>query len=339
MELVHRSSNGSSAHRVVALIGPRISAFELSIVIEVFGREAPPGTGWWYDLEIAGVGADPVPVAGGLLLQPTAGLDALASADTVVIPAWSVHDEVHPDAAVVAALRAAHRRGARLVSICSGAFVLARAGLLDGRPATTHWWYTEDLARDFPDVVVDPDVLYVDDGDLLTSAGSAAGIDLCLHVVRRDHGQKVANHVARALVVPPHRDGGQAQFVDRPVACCPDEPGIAPTLVWALDHLAEPLSVEQLAGHAAMSPRHFARRFRDVTGTTPRRWVLDRRIEAARDLLETTDWSVERIATEVGFGAAASLRARFTERVRATPTEYRRTFRGPTDLTVAVPSR
>ena len=315
------------AHRVVALVADDLSPFELTCVGEVFGREAPDGVSWWYDLVVAADSPRPrslrTPL--GFSVRPDAGIDAVDDADTLVVPAWGSADRPPPHR-VLERIVAAHQRGARIMSICSGAYVLAWAGLLDGRRATTHWKHAAALAERFPRVEVDPDVLYVDEGQVLTSAGSAAGLDLCLHVVRRDHGVAAANHVARSVVVPPHRDGGQAQYVDHPVDTDADEPKIARTLDWALGRLAEPLEVEALAAHAAMSPRHFARRFREVTGTTPHRWLVDRRVDAARHLLEATSWPIDRIATEVGFGTAASLRARFVERVRLTPTAYRRTF-------------
>jgi transcriptional regulator GlxA family with amidase domain len=211
--------------------------------------------------------------------------------------------------------------------VCSGAFVLAAAGLLDGRRATTHWMYTDDLAAMYPEVKVDPDVLYVDEGDVLTSAGTAAGIDLCLHVVRQDFGAEIANAVARRMVVPPHRDGGQAQFVDEPV---PDGPGIdlfGDTLAFMQEHLDEPLSVDDLAARAAMSPRTFARRFRASTGTTPHKWLVRQRVLLAQRLLETTDLPIDRVAERCGFGSAAGLREHFSRQVRTSPLSYRRTFR------------
>jgi transcriptional regulator GlxA family with amidase domain len=215
--------------------------------------------------------------------------------------------------------------------VCSGAFVLAAAGLLDGRRATTHWMFADDLAERYPEVKVDPDVLYVDEGDVLTSAGTAAGIDLCLHVVRLDFGAEIANAVARRMVVPPHRDGGQAQFVDEPV---PDGPGadlFGDTLTYMQEHLDEPLPVDELAARSAMSPRTFARRFRAATGTTPHRWLVRQRVLLAQRLLETTDLPVDRVAERCGFGAAAGLRDHFTRQVRTSPLAYRRTFRASAD--------
>ncbi|HEY8581313.1 MAG TPA: helix-turn-helix domain-containing protein, partial [Capillimicrobium sp.] len=227
-------------------------------------------------------------------------------------------------------LRAAHARGARVVSICSGAFALAAAGLLDGRVAATHWRYADELARRHPEVRVDRHVLYVDDGDVLTSAGSAAGIDLCLHLVRRDHGAAVANHVARRLVVAPHRDGGQAQFIEQPVAAfAPADGGaaVARTMAWALERLDERLSLEQLAAHAHLSPRSFTRHFRRATGTSPARWLLDQRVQASLALLESTDTPVEQVGAAVGIPSPAAYRRHFARAMGVAPAGYRRAFR------------
>jgi transcriptional regulator GlxA family with amidase domain len=226
------------------------------------------------------------------------------------------------------ALRAAHARGARLLSLCTGVFMIAAAGLLDGRRASTHWRHTDELASRYPNVKIDPRVLYVDDGDILTSAGTAAGVDLCLHVVRLDHGAEVANGVARRMVVPPHRDGGQAQFVDAPVApACEEGEALSSVLGWMLEHLDMPMSVDTLAERAVMSPRTFARRFRAVTGTTPHQWLLAQRVLLAQRLLETTDEAVELLADRAGFGSAAALRLHFQRSVGTAPLAYRRTFR------------
>ena len=213
-----------------------------------------------------------------------------------------------------------------MVSLCTGAFALAAAGLLDGRRATTHWAFAGELADRYPEVDVDPAVLYVDEGDILTSAGTAASIDLCLHLVRIDHGAEVANVVARHMVVPPHRDGGQAQYVDRPIDVLPGHDLFAATLAWIQDHLAHELSIDDLAARSAMSPRTFARRFAASTGTTPHQWITLQRIQLAQRLLETTDWSVERVATEAGLGTATNLRLHFQRLVHTTPTRYRSTF-------------
>src|SRR5262249_36928484 len=223
-------------------------------------------------------------------------------------------------------LRAAHDRGARIVSICIGAFALGYAGLLDGRRATTHWNFAADFERLFPLVDLDPDALYVDEGSVLTSAGLSAGIDLCLHLVRLDHGEEVGARIARAMVASPHRDGGQAQFIDRPMPR--DDGSLQPVRDWALDHLAEPIDVAPMARRARFSPRPFARRFVDETGTTPLKWLLPQRVLMARHLLESTELSVEEVASEAGFGSAPSLREHFRRATSTSPTSYRRTFRG-----------
>jgi transcriptional regulator GlxA family with amidase domain len=226
----------------------------------------------------------------------------------------------------LAAIRRAYDRGARLVSICSGAFVLAHAGVLDGRRATTHWMHTDDLAERFPAVKVDADVLYVDDGQILTSAGTASGIDLCLHIVRLDHGAEAANGLARRMVVAPHRDGGQAQYVQAPVPTVANEQPMSATLDWALARLDHDISVEDLARQAYMSPRTFARRFRDTTGTTPLQWLLRQRVLLAKRLLETTASPVEVVALQCGFGSATALRTHFKRQVGTSPLAYRRAF-------------
>ena len=317
-------------HTVVAVISKEVAPFELAVPCEVFGIDRADLVTPWYRFVIAAVGRTPVPTSiGGFSINTPYGLEEVESADTVVVVPQHWRDEpADPDRPLLLeALRTAHQRGARIMSMCTGAFLLAEAGLLDGRPATTHWMYTEELARRYPKVHVDPRVLYVDDGDVLTSAGTAAGIDLCLHVVRQDHGAEVANAVARRMVVPPHRDGGQAQFVDMPVAACPAEDPLAEVLDWMAAHLDRQLSVEQLARKASMSPRTFARRFRAATGTTPHQWLLAQRILMAQRLLETTDEPVERIADQCGFGTAAALRVHFQRAVATSPNAYRRTFR------------
>jgi transcriptional regulator GlxA family with amidase domain len=265
----------------------------------------------------------------GVAVAPTAGLEALDSADLVVV-GGAMPDLVAGQVASLSALRAAHARGVRVMSICTGAFALAHAGLLDGRRATTHWSYCARLAAEFPAIDVDPDVLYVDDGDVLTSAGLAAGMDLCLHVVRGDYGADAATAVARWNVVAPHRDGGQAQYIDSPVppAGAGAGSGLAATRAWALSRLDEPLGVEDLARHAHMSARTFARRFVAETGESPKRWLTAQRIHHARRLLETTDLAVEEVAARSGFGSAAAMRIHFGRATATRPTAYRRTFRG-----------
>jgi AraC family transcriptional activator FtrA len=248
----------------------------------------------------------------------------LQHAGTIVIPGWRQADEPPPQP-LVRALRSAHAGGARLVSICSGVFVLAATGLLDGKRATTHWRYVDRLISRFPKIRVEPDVLYVDEGSILTSAGSAAGIDLCLHIVRRDYGAEIANEIARRLVMPPHREGGQAQYVRDPIRGAAAG-GLAPLLQWAQSHLDKPLRVEDLAQKTAMSPRTFARRFREQTGTTPHQWLMHQRLLSAQRRLETTVEPVDQVAEAVGLQTAATLRQYFSRELRTTPTAYRRQF-------------
>nr|BFE58104.1 helix-turn-helix domain-containing protein [Dactylosporangium thailandense] len=301
--------------------------FELALAYELFGSAAPVPVADWYEVVICG--AAPVRADGRFLLEPDAGLDRLARAGTVIVPGWAELD-ADPPADLVAAVRAAHEAGARVASLCTGAFVLAAAGLLDGRRATTHWQYAGALAARYPRVEVDPDVLYVDEGSVLTSAGKAAALDLCLHLVRRDHGAAVANAVARRLVVPPHRPGGQAQFVATPMPPPRDRP-LAALLAWASQRLHEPLTVEDLARRANLSSRHLARHFRAATGTTPLRWLLTERIRRAQELLEHTDDGLDAIAAATGLGTAATLRRHFHRVVGVAPGEYRRTFRDRRD--------
>jgi AraC family transcriptional activator FtrA len=314
-------------HVVAALVYEDLAFFELAVAVEVFGLRRPELGVDWYDFRVCSARPGPVTTTGGLQVQAPFRLRTLARADTVIVPGWHPLDAAPADD-VLAAIRAAHARGARILSVCSGAFVLAAAGLLDGRTATTHWMYADDLARRYPAVRVDPTVLYIDDGDVMTSAGTAAGIDLCLHVVRQDHGAEVANMVARRMVVPPHRDGGQAQFVHHPVTSeLAGDGDLHDVLAWMTVHLDEPLAVEDLARRAHMSPRTFARRFKAVTGATPHRWLLDQRLLLAQRLLETTDLPIERIAVEAGFGAAVTLRQHFHRWAATSPAAYRRTFR------------
>ncbi|MEU4419340.1 transcriptional regulator FtrA [Actinoplanes sp. NPDC024001] len=302
-----------------------MSVFETGIVTEVFGLPRPEFDVPWYELVICAETPGPVRVVGGATLHTEHGLETFAAADTLIVP--GVADvRADPSPELVAALRAAHRRGARIMSICSGAFALAGAGLLDGRRATTHWRYAAELRRRHPAVEVDADVLYIDDGAVLTSAGSAAGLDLCLHVVRRDHGPSIANMVARRLVVQPHRDGGQAQFVEAPVTADPEDARVARSMEWALGNLTEPITVDVLARHAHMSTRTYLRHFGRATGTTPIRWLIDRRVHASLALLETTRTPIEAIATAVGFETAVTYRHHFAQAMRTSPSAYRRAF-------------
>lgn len=300
-----------------------IPLFELAVPCTVFGVDRPDLAEPWYDFTLcAPAGAL---IDGWLRAETPHGLDELVHADTVIVPAC--HDIIDsPPAELVDAVRAAHEAGARVASICTGAFVLAAAGLLDGRHATTHWLHAATLAGRYPAIDVDPGVLYIDEGDILTSAGKAAGIDLCLHMVRADYGTTVANALARRLVVAPHRPGGQAQFIANPVPA-DDEHRLADVLAWAIEHLDRPLTVADLAHRAHMSPRNLGRHFLSVTGTTPLQWLLTQRIHRARELLENTDDSIDRIAELVGMGTAATLRRHFNRTVAVPPDAYRRTFR------------
>ncbi|WBB89376.1 helix-turn-helix domain-containing protein [Verrucosispora sp. WMMC514] len=296
--------------------------FELSLAYEVFGSAPDAVPVAWYDVRVCGT--HPVRV-GRFRLEPDHGLDRLAAADTVIVPALADVAE-EPPAVLVEAVRTAYDSGARVVSLCTGVFVLAAAGLLDGRRATTHWAHTRELAARHPRVTVDPDVLYVDNGRVLTSAGKAAAMDLCLHLVRRDHGPAIANMVARRLVVPPHRAGGQAQFVSTPVPARDGHP-LTELLPWVMNRLDQPLTVEDLARQANLSSRQLARQFRSVTGTTPLRWLLTQRIRRAQELLESTDDSIDTIASAAGMGTATTLRRHFHRTVGVPPDTYRRTFR------------
>ncbi|MFF5451207.1 GlxA family transcriptional regulator [Streptomyces sp. NPDC012950] len=319
----------SSPHRVAVLALPGLLPFELGIPHRIFGLARDSAGRRLYELVTCATAAGPVPTDADFAVQVEHGPEALATADTVVVPAsyelGPVYEEGRLPADLAAAL--AHiRPGTRLVSICTGGYVLAAAGFLDGRPATTHWSSAEHFQRLFPKVRVDADVLFVDDGDVLTSAGVAAGIDLCLHLVRRDHGTAVANEVARRTVVPPHRDGGQAQYVARPLPQGGTHTTTA-SRAWALAHLHEPLQLRDLAEKEAMSVRTFTRRFRDEVGVSPGQWLVRQRVERARHLLESTDLPVDRVARDAGFGTAQSLRTHLMSAIGVTPTSYRRTFR------------
>jgi AraC family transcriptional activator FtrA len=314
---------------VTVLLYEGMSAFELGIVTEVFGLPRPEFDLDWYDLTICALTAEPVPLVGRATAQTPYGLDVFASGQTVIVPGVAdVHSD--PSPGLVAALRRAHRRGARLVSICSGAFALAAAGLLDGRRAATHWRYAPTLAERYPLVAVDSDVLYVDDGDVLTSAGSAAGIDLCLHIVANDFGSSVANAVARRLVTAPHRSGGQAQFIESPVAATAGDDRIVRSMTWAASNLDKPITVAELARHAHMSTRSYLRHFKLSNGLSPMRWLIAQRVQASLPLLETTSASVDAIAEATGFETAVTYRHHFARAMRTSPTAYRRAFRDGT---------
>lgn len=311
-------------HKVVALAYDRLCTFEFGCVVELFALSRPELGVPWYEFAVCAAERGPLRATGGIELRVRHSLRLLESADTIVIPGWRDPAEVPPPQ-LLAKLRAAAARGARLCSICSGVFVLAAAGLLEGRRATTHWRYAARLAASYPRIRVEANALYVDEGRVLTSAGSAAGLDMLLHLVRCDFGAKIANQVAQRLVLPPHRDGGQAQFVPRPLAA--DGRGrLARLMDFVRAHPEEPHTIASLAARAAMSARTLQREFTASTGLAPHRWLVAERIERAKELLETTRLSAQGIAARVGLGSAESLRHHFRRRVGTTPGQYRRRF-------------
>jgi AraC family transcriptional activator FtrA len=309
---------------VAAVLYQGLGMFEFGIVAEVFALPRPELKVPWYRFNACSFESGPLRATGGVTIHAPRGLAALKRAGTIVISGWRDPDERPPEL-LLKAVRRAYEDGARVVSICSGVFVLAAAGLLDGKRVTTHWRYAERLSRQYPRIRVDPDVLYIDEGRVLTSAGSAAGIDLCLHLVRCDYGAEIANQVARRLVVPPHRDGGQAQFISTPMHAEAGR-GLARLLEWAQRNLHSRLTVDDLARRAVMSSRSFARHFQSETGTTPHRWVTDQRLLAAQRRLETTNHTVDEIAQAVGLQTAETLRHHFRKRFQTSPTTYRRRF-------------
>ncbi|MEU3922668.1 helix-turn-helix domain-containing protein [Streptomyces sp. NPDC029004] len=316
-------------HRVVVLALTGLLPFELGIPHRIFGRAKDADGHPLYEIVTCSLRPGPVRTEADFDIHVEHGPEILATADTVVIPASYELGPVHEEGRLTEELAGAlaHvRPGTRMVSICTGSYVLAAAGYLDGRPATTHWSSAEHFQRLFPSVKVDADVLFIDDGDVLTSAGVAAGIDLCLHIVRRDHGTAVANDVARRTVVPPHRDGGQAQYIHRPVP----EPQLATTTgarAWALSRLHEPIQLRDMADQESMSVRTFTRRFREEAGISPGQWLTRQRVERARHLLESTDLSVDQVARDAGFGTAQSMRQHLQAALGVPPTAYRRAFR------------
>jgi AraC family transcriptional activator FtrA len=313
-------------HKVAALAYPGMASFELGVVTEVFALPRPElELPWWYSFDLCAERAGSLSVVGGFDIEIRHGLKRLALADTVIALGTA---DVYRDAAppVLHAIRNAYSRGARIVSICSGAFVLAAAGLLDGRRAATHWRYASILGQRFPDVQVDDRSLYIDDGQILTSAGTAAGIDLCLHLVRRDHGAEIANRVARRMVVATHRDGGQAQFIERPIPARSGDDPVVSLINKTLSELSIPLRVEEMARETHLSVRQFSRRFRAATGRSPGRWLAERRVHASLPLLEE-DLPIERVAESVGFKSAAAFRKRFREIIALPPSDYRSRFK------------
>lgn len=325
---------GADAPALEALKGPLVAvlaydglcAFEFGVAYEVFGLDRPEMGAGWYRYRLASAESGRLRVAGGLMVQADGGFALLDEADLIIVPGWR-----HPDAPVapelVDALRAAHARGARLASLCSGVFVLAATGLLDGKRATTHWRYADQLARRYPGIEVEPDVLYVDNGSILTAAGSAAGIDMCLHIVRRDFGAKAANRVARRLVVPPHRDGGQAQFIERPVPAAFETARLGRVLDRMRQNIAMQHPLPELARDAGMSLRTFQRRFEEMTGLSPGRWIIRERLALARDMLEEPgEHKLEQVAELCGFRSAAVMRHHFRQAFGAPPARYRQNF-------------
>ncbi|MEU9431744.1 helix-turn-helix domain-containing protein [Streptomyces sp. NPDC048252] len=326
-EAAARKLSGRRRKEIVAVLlfsgGP---IFESSIPLSVFGIDRQDAGVPRYRLLVCGGEEGPLRTTGGLELTAPHGLEAIARAGTVVVPAWRSITSPPPEDALDA-LRRAHEEGARIVGLCTGAFVLAAAGLLDGRPATTHWMYAPTLAKRYPSVHVDPRELFVDDGDVLTSAGTAAGIDLCLHIVRTDHGNEAAGALARRLVVPPRRSGGQERYLDRSL---PEEIGadpLAEVVAWALEHLHEQFDVETLAARAYMSRRTFDRRFRSLTGSAPLQWLITQRVLQAQRLLETSDYSVDEVAGRCGFRSPVALRGHFRRQLGSSPAAYRAAYR------------
>lgn len=323
-------------HDVCALAFDGMPLFEFSIAVELFGLERPEMGPDWYRFQVVNVEDGPCRTTAGLSLAATGPRAWLDTAGTLIIPGWPLDKPISDD--LVALIQRAYARGARIVTICSGAFVLATAGLLKGRRATTHWKYVEHVKCHWPEVELVPDVLYIDEGQILTSAGSAAGIDLCLHVIRRDFGPEAANKVARRLVVPPHRDGGQAQYIQRSVPIEYERNRLGPLLDYLRECLDQPHTVAQLARRAGMSERTFLRRFEEATGTTPAKWLMQVRLQTARDLLEATTDSIDLIAHTCGFGSAANFRHHFREQLSTTPTAYRQTFQRLAPAVACAPS-
>lgn len=315
---------------VIAVVAfDRIHPFHLSVPCLVFGEEQPSAELPPCEIRVCTPNAAPITTTAGFSVSSGHGLDEVAGASMVIVPSWP-DPELPAPPDIVEAIRAAHEGGARVVGLCLGAFVVADTGLLADRPAATHWKWADVFARRFPDVRLDRESLYVDDGDIVTSAGTTAAIDTCLHLLRRQHGAELANRVARRLVTPPHREGGQAQFIEHPLPTTGSEHPLAATLRWAIEHLGEDLTVDVLAAHANMSRRTFTRHFRGTVGTSVTAWIATQRIVMAQRLLETGDCTIERIAAQCGFGSAVTMREQFSRALGTTPSAYRRTFQGPT---------
>ncbi|EQM88011.1 MULTISPECIES: GlxA family transcriptional regulator [Stenotrophomonas] len=314
-----------SSIRVTVLTFEGVSLFQLSVPALAFGVVNAPTDFPPYEVRHCALKPGNIRSDQGLVIEVPDGLWAMYDADIVVVPAWS-DPEIPAPTELIEALRRAHDKGAVIVGLCLGAFVLGDAGLLDGREATTHWVARDTFARRFPQTLFRPDVLYVADGNVVTSAGTVAAIDCCLHLVRQRHGADMANHMARVLVTPPHRQGGQAQYIERPVPQIASEDRLPGVLEWAREHLSEPLSVDRLAHVAMMSRRTFTRRFREATGTTFIKWLNAERVARAQQLLETTEMAIERIASESGFRTPLSLRQQFSVQLGTSPSAYKRVF-------------
>jgi AraC family transcriptional regulator, transcriptional activator FtrA len=326
-----RKARSPQREPVVAVLAyDGVNVFELGLAVEVFGL-TDMGAGWYRAVVCSERPGQLLVANNGIRIMADCGLKTLARADTIIVPGL-LDIERTPSISLLDALRRAHRRGTRVASICSGVFVLAAAGLLEGRRATAHWAQTELLSNKYPAVHVDPNVLYIDDGDVMSSAGRAAGLDLCLHIVRQDYGAEVANRVAQRLVVPPHREGGQAQYIPQPVQKVGGD-ALASVFAWAQCHLDQDLAIERLASKARMSRRTFIRRFEETTGMSPGEWVVQARVSRARELLEATQIPIEGIATAAGFGSAEALRHHFRRRLGTTPAQYRAVFRAPAFVT------
>jgi AraC family transcriptional activator FtrA len=330
-------------HSVAILAYDGMSGFESGVAAEIFGmtelseRFSSGIPRPWYSVKLCSEQPE-LRMLGGATVRTSYGLDDLATADTVIIP--SVHDVwAATSPALVDAIKSAQQRGSRLVSICSGAFALAAAGVLAGRSATTHWIYVDLLRQWYPEVDVDPEPLYVDEGDVLTSAGCAAGLDLCLHIVRSDHGTRIANDVARRLVVSPHRAGGQAQYIETPVPEPSTDGQIAAGMAWAVKNLDTTITLDDLAAKSALSRRSYLRRFAKATGTTPIKWLIAQRIQASLALLESSSLSIEQVADRVGFESAVTYRHHFVRALRTTPSDYRGCFTGTRSDAEAVTPR
>lgn len=314
-------------HSIAVVAFDRISPFHLAVPCIVFGEDrgeigVPP-----FDFRVCAAESDALATSAGFTIAAQHSLDALAVADVIIVPSWRDPGETPPDA-LLDALRAAHARGAQVVGLCLGSYVLAAAGLLDGRAATTHWAWADDFARRYPRVRLDPNVLYIDDGNITTSAGTAAGLDCCLHVLRKLAGSHAANQVARRLVVPPHRQGSQAQFIDEPLPARANGERLAGLLDWMRANLQTDHSLDALAARMAMSRRNFTRRFRETTGTTVGAWIIAQRVAFAQRLLEDTDLPIDRIAEQSGLRTGATLRQQFAQTLKTSPSAYRRAFRG-----------